>query len=258
MSVADWLKASPYPASTFSFDVTNLEETTYVPSSSELADLLAESYWGNDYLATIADRYGFDAVRDKFLLARAGARLQVRRGDFGEAVTADYLKVAEGYLVPVSKLRFKIGTDQTLPGTDCVALKVSGTDLAEVVFVESKLRTSLDLSVAVTGSQQLQQDANSATPEILTFMARQMRQANDPLTVSFEEYVFHRDTDLDRYLLVLLQESSTWDERILKNLEDEELDLTPLHVYVAAISDLKDLSDGAFSAMGAEVIEDDN
>ena len=85
-----------------------------------------------------------------------------------------------------------------------------------------------------------------------------MRDANNPLTVSFEEYLFHRNTDLDKYLLVLLHESSTWDERILENLEDEELDLAPLHVYVATISDLKDISDGAFSAMGAEVIEDDN
>lgn len=258
MGVADWLKPSPHPASTFSFDVTNIKETSQVPSSRELADLLTESYWGNNYLASIADRYGFDAVRDKFLRSRAGARIQVKRGDFGEAVTAEYLKGAEGYLVPVLKLRFKIGTNQTLPGTDCVAFKVSGTDLVEVAFVESKLRTSLDLSVAVTGSQQLQHDADSATPEILTFMARQMREANDPLTVSFEDYLFHRNTDLDKYLLVLLHESSTWDERVLDNLEDTELDLDPLHVYVATISDLKDISDSAFSVMGAEVIEDDN
>ena len=258
MSVANWLKPSPHPASTFSFDVTNLKETAQVPPSSELADLLSESYWGNDYLATIADRYGFDAVRDKFLRSRAGARLQIRRGDFGEAVTADYLKRAEGYHVPVLKLRFKIGANQTLPGTDCVGLKLSGTDLVEVAFVESKLRTSLDLSVAIAGSQQLKQDADSATPEILTFMARHMRDTNNPLTVAFEEYLFHRNTDLDKYLLVVLHESSTWDERILENLEDEELDLAPLHVYVATISGLKDISDGAFSAMGAEVIEDDN
>lgn len=258
MGVADWLEPSPHPASTFSFDVTNLKETSQVPSSRELADLLTESYWGNSYLASIADRYGFDAVRDKFLRSRAGARLQVRRGDFGEAVTADYLKRAEGYLVPVLKLRFKIATDQTLPGTDCVAFKLSGTNLVEVVFVESKLRTSLDLSVGVAGSQQLKQDADSATPEILTFMARQMRDSSNPLTVSFEEYLFNRNTDLDKYLLVVLHESSTWDERILDNVEDAELGLEPLHVYVATISDLKDISDSAFSVMGAEVIEDDN
>ena len=258
MGVADWLKPSPRPASTFSFEVTDLKETPAVPSSHELADLLAESYWGKDYLANIADRYGFEAVRDKFLRSRAGARLHVRRGDLGEAVTVDYLKNVEGYLVPVMKLRYKIGTNQTLPGTDCVALKLSDADLAEVVFVESKLRTSLDLSVAIAGSQQLKQDADSTTPEILTFMARQLRDANNPLTVPFEKYLFHRDTELDKFLLILLHESSTWDERILKNLEDEELDLEPLRVYVARVSDLKDLSDKAFSAMGTEVIEDDN
>ena len=96
MGVADWLKPSPRSASTFSFEVTDLKETTAVPSSHELADLLAESYWGRDYLASVADRYGFEAVRDKFLRKRAEARLPVKRGDFGEAVTVDYLKNVEG------------------------------------------------------------------------------------------------------------------------------------------------------------------
>ena len=257
MSVADWLKPFPRSASTFSFEVIDLKETPVVPSSHELADLLAESYWGKDYLASLADRYGFEAVRDKFLSSRTGARLHIRRGDLGEAVTVDYLKNVDGYLVPVMKLRYKIGTNQTLPGTDCVALKLSNSSLVEVVFVESKLRTSLDLSVAVSGSRQLKQDADNATPEILTFIARQMRATNNPLTVLVEEYLFQRDTELDKYLLMLIHETRTWDERILKNLEDEELGLAPLHVYVATISGLKELSDKAFSAMGAEVIEDD-
>ena len=158
----------------------------------------------------------------------------------------------------MQKLRHKIGANQTLPGTDCVALKLSNDILVEVLFVESKLRTSLDLSVAVAGARQLKKDADSENPMILTFMARRLRETNDPLTGFFESYLFERNTALDRYLLMVLHQADSWDDRILENLEDEEIELEPLHVYVAKIANLKELSDRAFSEMGAEVIEDDN
>ena len=257
MSVADWLSPSPRATSDFSFEVTDLEETSKVPSSAELVDLLTESYWGEDYLADLAARYGFSEVRDKFLKARVGTLLSVKRGDFGEAVTVDYLKDAEGYLVPVHKLRYKIGANQTLPGTDCVALKLVNDVLVEVLFVESKLRTSPDPSVAVTGTRQLKQDADNDNPVILTFIARRLRETDDPLTELFESYLFQRSTTLDKYLLMLLHQADSWDELILENLKDEEIELEPLHVYVAKIANLKELSDRAFSVMGAEVDEDD-
>ena len=256
MNMAAWLAPSPRSNAGLSFDVTDVVDTPPPPSASDLADLLTESYWGNDYLADLADRYELSDIRDKFLRSRAGTRLQVKRGDFGEAVTVDYLKCVEGYLVPVMKLRFKMAANQTLPGTDCIALKVSEETLTEVAFVESKLRTSQDLDVAVEGARQLERDAGDVTPELLVFVARHLRETGNPLADLFEEYVFRRDTDLDRFLLVLLHERDAWDERVLQNLEDDELELTPLHVYVAAISNLRDTCEGAFSAMGAEVLED--
>ena len=257
MNVAGWLLPSQRAGSNFSFEVTDITETPAVPQTAELADLLADSYWGSGYLEGLAARYGFDEVRQRFLQARSGPRLAVRRGDFGEAVTVAYLQEVEGYTVPVLKLRFKIEANQTLPGTDCVSLKLSKGSLSEVAFVESKLRTSLDLSVAVAGCGQLKKDADSDIPEILTFIARRLRDTDHPLTSLVERYVFERNTDLDKYLLVILHETSNWDERILENLQDEDMGLAPLHVYVAQLSGLKNLSDGAFSAMGAEVIEDE-
>ena len=258
MSVADWLNPSPRETTDFSFEVTDLEETSEAPSPAELADLLVESYWGRDELADLADRYGFREVQDRILRERAQANPAVKRGDFGEAVTVEYLKTVDGYLVPVPKLRYKIGANQTLPGTDCVALKLSDDILTEVLFVESKFRTTRDLSVAVSGTQQLKQDAESEHAETLVFMTRRMRDTNDPLTGLLESYLFERNTTLDKYLLMLLHQADSWDERILVNLEDEEIELEPLHVYVAKIANLKELSDRAFSEMGAEVIEDDN
>ena len=228
-----------------------------MPSPTELADLMRDAYLDTDYLADLADRYGWGKVRDKILRPRADTRPSVRRGDFGEAVTVEYLKAVEGYHIPVIKLRYKMSANQTLPGTDCIAFRFSDNKLVKVAFVESKFRTAKDLAVAVQGTKQLQQDADSANSETLVFVARQLRKTNNPLTELIEGYIFDREAELDEFLLVILHEEVTWDEQILINLEDENLGLEPLQVYVARIIELGQLTDAAFSELDVEVVEDD-
>ena len=257
MNIIDWLKPIPRADSNFSFEVTDLEETNSVPSPTELADLMSDAYWGADYLANVAAKYGFEEIRDKILRSCAETMPSVRRGDFGEAVTVEYLKTVEGYHIPVMKLRYKIGANQTLPGTDCIAFRFSDGRLVKVAFVESKLRTARDPAVAIEGAKQLQQDADSATSEILAFVARQLREKGDPLAELIEDYIFDRDAELDEFLLMILYEKAIWDERILENLEDESLDLEPLHLYIARITGLRQLTDAAFSKLDVEVVDDD-
>ena len=257
MNIVDWLKPIPRADSNFSFEVTDLEETNSVPSPTELADLMSDAYWDTDYLANVAARYGYGEVRDKIIRSRADTLPSVRRGDFGEAVTVEYLKTVEGYHIPVMKLRYKIGANQTLPGTDCIAFRFSDGRLVKVAFVESKFRTAKDPAVAVEGTKQLQQDANSANSETLAFVARQLREKGDPLAELIEDYIFDRDAELDEFLLMILYEKAIWDERILENLEDESLDLEPLHLYIARITGLRQLADAAFSKLDVEVVDDD-
>lgn len=257
LNIANWLNPIPRADSSFSFKVTDLEETTSVPSSTELANLMSDAYWGTDYLANVAARYGYGEVRDKIIRSRADTLPSVRRGDFGEAVTVEYLKTVEDYHIPVMKLRYKVGANQTLPGTDCIAFRFSDGRLVKVAFVESKFRTSKDPAVAVEGTKQLQQDADSANSETLVFVARQLREKGDPLAELIEDYIFGRDTELDEFLLMILYERGIWDERILEDLEDESLALEPLHVYVTRITGLRQLTDAAFAALDVEVVEDD-
>lgn len=257
MNITNWLKPIPRADSNFSFEVTDLTETDSVPSPTELANLMKDAYLDTDYLADLADKYGWGKVRDKILRPRADTRPSVRGGDFGEAVTVEYLKTVAGYHIPVIKLRYKMSANQTLPGTDCIAFRFSDNKLVKVAFVESKFRTTKDLAVAVQGTKQLQQDADSANSETLVFVARQLRKTNNPLTELIEGYIFDREAELDEFLLVILHEGTTWDEQILVNLEDENLDLEPLHVYVAKITDLRQLADATFSELDVEVVEDD-
>lgn len=257
--IDEWLHPVRRNPSGFSFHVTDLQENLgAVPTHAQLASLMSDAYWGMDYLSDLAGRYGWEAVGQRFLQARARTQMQVRRGDFGEAVAVQYLQEVEQYHIPVPKLRFKMTANQTLPGTDCIAFKLDNARLVEVCYVESKLRTSLDLSVAVAGANQLRQDADAATPEVLTFVAHRLREVNEPFAGLVEQYVFSREPELDAFKLLVFHENAVWDERILQNLADAEIELEPLEVYVARIANLAALSDAAFRALGAEGIEDDD
>ncbi len=258
--IDEWLHPVRRNPSGFSFNVTDLQENLgSVPTPAQLALLMSEAYWGMEYLSDLAGRYGWEAVGQRFLQARARTQMRVQRGDFGEAIAVQYLQKVERYDIPEPKLRFKMAANQTLPGTDCIALKLENAQLVEVCYVESKVRTSVDLAVAVAGVGQLRQDADAAMPEILKFIARRIREANNPLAAIVEQYIFSRDTELDTFKLLVFHENDAWNERILQNLEDEEIGLEPLEVYVARIANLAALSDAAFRALGAnEVIEDDD
>ena len=95
-------------------------------------------------------------------------------------------------------------------------------------------------------------------PEILTFVARCISEAKDLLTELVEQYIFSRDTELDTFKLLVFHENDAWDERILQNLEDAEIGLEPLEVYVARIANLATLSDAAFRVLGASGVKEDD
>ena len=257
MVIEQWLEPQARVTNTYPFEVTDVKETRSVPSVSDLVELMREAYWGNDYLASVAARYGQEEVRQVFLTDRTSTRAPVRRGDFGEVVTTEFLKGVEGYHIPVVKLRYKIRANQTLPGTDCIALKFDGEELIEVAFVESKFRSSRDSNVGVEGATQLKQDSESETPEILPFIARILRDRDDPVTEQVENYMFGRAVGIENYILAIIHERTLWSENVLVNLKDAEVALEPLHVYIVRIVELRDLADATFSELDLEVIADD-
>ncbi len=67
MNITEWLVPAQRLENDFSFEVTDIEETPAVPQAADLAELLADSYWGNEYLEGLASRYGFDEVQQRFL-----------------------------------------------------------------------------------------------------------------------------------------------------------------------------------------------
>jgi len=117
--IDEWLHPVRRNPSGFSFNVTDLQENLgSVPTPAQLALLMSEAYWGMEYLSDLAGRYGWEAVGQRFLQARARTQMRVQRGDFGEAIAVQYLQKVERYDIPEPKLRFKMAANQTLPGTD--------------------------------------------------------------------------------------------------------------------------------------------
>ena len=255
MTVSDWLR--PVPRSTpYSFKVVDLEEKSSAPMPAAFADLLRDAYFGKDYLAALADRYGFAAVKDKLLAPLIPVRENAQRGDFGEAVTVEILETLEGFHVPINKLAYKITANQSLPGTDCLAFKLAESALEEVAYVEAKLRTTRDASVAVEGIRQLKQASQAREPELLIFVLRMLQDKGDALADIVEAYVFERNDSKDRYILSILYENDHWSEGILERLEDEDIGREPLAVYVTRIAQLGSLVDATYAELRAEAQSD--
>ena len=91
------------------------------------------------------------------------------------------------------------------------------------------------------------------------FVTRCSKESDNPLAELIEQYIFSRETELDTFKLLVCHENNAWDEQVLQNLEDEEIGLEPLKVYIFRIAHLASLSGAAFGALGAtEVVEDVN
>lgn len=252
-----WSRREPSPFSGFRvIDVTESEPPTDIVIN-HLKDLLTYARLDPSFLQDAAKYLGWDNVRA--LIAEfqpLGTR--ARRGEFGEVLSSAMLSEFHNYLVPVQKLRFAISGDQSLPGTDVIALKLDKRRIAEVSFVESKLRTGSDTGAAVQGYDQVKRDYEERLPDMLRFVAQRLH--GDPLFDVFMEYMRDRmDTrDRDSFQLFLVWEQSQWSETVLRNLEDNEVELNRLNVHVTLIQDLADLTNSLFAMLGAGIVSDDD
>ena len=151
-----WLQCSernPRPYSLFV--VIDVEEIAALSLqiSEELLKLLTASKFDPEFLKTVAQRLGWQNVNNSIINKQVPKQVKIKRGQFGEALINAIFQEFYGYKIPVPKLRFRITSDQNLPATDTVALKINDQGaITEVCFVESKLRKdSKNVQVAVEG-----------------------------------------------------------------------------------------------------------
>ena len=255
--LAPWLGPAPADAGR-GYLVVEVHELDPTDRLGIATEVIRDAYFDLEYLEGISARYGWRGV-ESVLKTRDKAHIQIRRGDFGEAIAVRVLREFGGYEVPVEKLRYKITAGQSLPATDCIAIR-AGNDgsLVEVCLVESKLRTGKDPGVASSAYRQLTDDASNLIPDALLFTSRQLRASNHALSSAFDDYMFSRTTNVERLTIMICQEATTWDPDVLDELDGESPPPT-LTIYPQLIADLAELCTAVFSAFGesVEVLDDD-
>jgi hypothetical protein len=257
-----WLSLSRRPPESFDrFQVTDILELA-APGDVGVLDhlrlLAQDALVGLEFLAFAAQRLRWTTIAD--LVAEVTPNvLRFRLGDFGEILSYGVLEQVLGYVVPARKLRLKLQGDQTLPGTDAIALKASEAGaLTEVCFVETKLRTGTDNDAAIEAYKQLEEDHAEHFASIVLFAAKEMQRSRHPLADPFVRYLEDRDQqkEIDSYHVVLVWDSATWRERVLGRLEEEEPQLNPLTVHALRIADLRTLADQVMAMLGVRVEND--
>jgi hypothetical protein len=256
-----WLQSEERASSTFAhFDVIDLTERE-APSAEikeHLCDLLLESAVDLAFLEDVTRRLGW-ARAESIVRQRLPANAKARRGRFGEVVGVFMLHQFEAYAVPIEKAHFAITGGQSQPSTDAVLLRIADGAVAEVCFVESKLRTRAENFAGVEGARQLKADHEKDVPDMLAFTAARLFDKADPLYDPFMNYMASRDDegDKDSFRLLLFYDAEAWSERCLANLEDDEPELSPLRVHALRVSALRDLVDDIFGQVGMEVVDDE-
>lgn len=200
-------------------------------------------------------------MREQLIARTIPTQPKAKRGEFGEILTCALLQHFSEFSIPVPKLWFKFTSGQSLPATDALAIKIdTAGKLAEICFVESKLRTTADNAAAIQAAKQLSSDTSVATPDILRFVALELDRENSPLADTFVDYLADRsDTrEKETYCIGLCWERNAWDEMVLTNLENDEVHLERLSVPVVRIQDLGALTDELFRAIGINEVEDDD
>jgi hypothetical protein len=262
--LTDWLENQPRNPNPYKgFLVADILEKEAISShvKTYLNEMQKAEYCDLNFYRSMVKVLGWEKTHQRLVEDHIPTLERVQRGDFGEALSNAILEEFYGYSIPVRKLRYKIRGNQTLPGTDSIAIKLNAEGvITEVCFIESKLRTIPDNQVAVEAHEQLQEDYNSQLPLLLKFIAARLFDRNSPLFDPFTQYMGDRsDTrDKDTFLISLCFDLPCWNEKVLETLEDRPVDLPRLSAHAIRIINLRQLSDEVFGDLGiTEVLDDD-
>jgi len=265
LTLANWLAwKARLPNPYRNFDLIEIEEKNEIDHKIEpfLTKLLQEYRFDPNLFQKLASRLGWSNVEKIILNSTLPTVQTARRGYFGEVLTSAMLSEFFGYVIPIKKLRYAISANQSLPGTDVIAIKKQAGAISEVCFVESKLRTTSDTTASVQGYRQLKEDYSQRIPDMILFVLSRLYENEDPLFEDFFKYVSTRKdmSGIERFCLGLTWEHGTWTETVLKNLEEETDDpsFPRLVVHRTRIKNLAEHLKELFKAIGVTGASEDD
>lgn len=211
-----------------------------------VASIVRRSKIEDTVLDALVSAAGWDLASVKL----APGIVRVRRGDFGEAIAAECLREFDSLTVPVSKLRYQIDPNQTLPGSDIVGFRWDDGTLSSLEFVEVKLRTSLDKGLAVDAHAQLRDDSATKFATTLTFLASRLFETDKETYEEFLRYLYDRGARDDTFQVCLVLDRAEWHDDVVLNLTDVTERLNPLLLRVVNLANLGRLVDESYARLG--------
>ncbi len=233
--LANWLKwnlRNPNPY--LRFQVIDVSEHGDKDNAvkSHLKKIFLDSTVDLSFVANLTKRIGWSKA-EVFIANSVPSSPRMRKGRFGEVLTAALLLEFFKYVIPVQKSQYAMTANQSLPSTDVVAIKKTNKGISEVCFLESKLRTKPDTGVVVEAYKQLRNDQSKRIPDMLMFIIHRLYDTGDPLYHDFLNYLKDRDdTSVNRETLRvgIVCEQESWKDLALDNLQDEIDDSTPQRI----------------------------
>lgn len=254
--LSKWLNYNVRTPQTYTkFNVEDFGEQK--PFEKKINDYLSSAFLDtiidpHDYEDFVKD-LGWETAKEFFIDTKIPTYTKVRRGLFGEILISLILEEFLKYHVPVKKSHYSIAQNKSQEGIDILGFMIESNRIQEVCFVESKLRTKYDGSVAVNGYQELTKQHAAKMPTILPFVLRQLKKTNHTLHKPFLDYLKKRTVGRrdDTLRLGIITEKEDWNENALTVLENDlsrpDNDIT---VNLILIKELKTIIENVYSKIG--------
>ena len=132
--------------------------------------------------------------------------------------------------------------------------------MSEVCFIECKLRTTNATGAGLEAYDQLVKVRRQRLPVILGNVLNYLKSTDSPLYNLFLQYMASRAVQPanESYRIALVWDVNQWSERVIENLEDRGVELTPMTVDVVKIADLRSLYGEVYDSLGVGVVPDDD
>jgi hypothetical protein len=245
--VNTWLNQNARPAGARQYRIVDYTEIR-PPSAAvkaKLREVLLKHRFDPQALDDLLNTAGLGAWRTYVGGVLPTTRKQ-KNGTFGEILAGEISETFEFLIVPVRKLRYCSGRNESKHGTDLLAFRLGAAgQLTEVHLSEIKVRISAtDRTKAVEAHEQLKEDLSEGFPEILMFVLQRLRELNHPAYLQFLAYMRSRANldGIEKFAIFLFFEINKWTENNLNEL-DAVVTLAPLSVHVIRINDFQNLVD---------------
>lgn len=224
-TLSEWLEwKQRHPSDYKTFDLIEITEQRKIskPEINALASKISSARVDPELVRRAAEKVGWKNAATTLVVPMLPTLPNVRKGLFGETLAGMTLVDFFGYQIPVQKLRYSITKNQTLPGTDIIAVKYKDGGLTELCFVEVKLRTGEDTAAAKEAYGEIQRQRVQKIPALLSFITARLQAEQNPLFDLFLRYLLdrHDTTKIESTHICLVWEKMNWSEKTLVNLED--------------------------------------